>query len=156
MPNRTLKFYGQGYGASAPQITVSLNGNTVFMGPVDNSIDAEPPGVFVPADYDLLYQAELPMNYNNTTAAFSLSVTGGTGIYTGLVEINYNAMANAESSGSAGFFAIQPDANSNVSIDGQIVPVPDPRPEGQQGAWTYFVPAGSTMTATLNIPMGKD
>ena len=35
MANRTIKFLGQGYGATPAVITITANGNTVFSGPVD-------------------------------------------------------------------------------------------------------------------------
>jgi hypothetical protein len=35
MANSTIKFLGQGYGATPAEITITANGNTVFSGPVD-------------------------------------------------------------------------------------------------------------------------
>jgi hypothetical protein len=155
MTNRTLQFYGQGYGSTPPTITVTIDGNQVFSGPVLGSVDETPPQIFFPADYNQIYIAQLPIMANTTSYSFSLTVSGGLGIYTGLVKTNYNGTGNVASPSSGPTeFQVQPDVNSNVYINGQSVVTPDPKPDGQEGAWTYWIPSGSTMTATMTIQGG--
>jgi hypothetical protein len=42
MPNRTIKFLGQGYGATPAEVTITANGNTVFSGTVDTVDELRP------------------------------------------------------------------------------------------------------------------
>lgn len=160
MTNRTMEFYGQGYGVSAPVLTAVFNGQTIFVGPANNSLNEEPPMQLLPADYDLLFTAEIPLNSTEETANLSVSVSGGTGIFIGMIKINYaknnNLPGQPNSSGPTGYQVIYPDANSNVEINGSPVAVPDPRPPGLEGPWMYWVTEGGTFTSTVTIPPGLE
>jgi len=94
MANRTIQILGQGYGTDPAQITVTLNGNTVFSGTiatVDQPLPALP--MLLPAtldevlctfEIDLAFAGQIPM---------TCTVNSGTTIFAGILA-NYVAIPN--------------------------------------------------------------
>ncbi len=72
MANRTFKFYGQGWGPSPAQITVTFNGQNIFSGAIPTVPDRPPtgPGFFTPVY--LFTGGELDVA---ASGSFSLTVT---------------------------------------------------------------------------------
>jgi hypothetical protein len=87
MTNRTIQFFGQGYGTTAITANVQLNGNTVFTGEiptVDQSVS-----VF-PLDQVDIFNFELPLD---TVGPVSVAIlfTGAETVYVEQVLANYVA-----------------------------------------------------------------
>jgi len=162
MPNRTLQFFGQGYGPEAPIVTATIDGTTVFVGPVANFTDTAPPQIFVPADYEYLFSAEIPFNSANANLTMNVSFTGATALVLGEVLINYapQVVANSvvSSSGASGFLESYPagDCRTNVTIDGVSQTTPDPRPTGLEGDWTWQIAEGNVLSYTLLVNSGLE
>lgn len=162
MPNRTLQFFGQGYGSEAPIVTATIDGTTVFVGPVANFTDIAPPQIFVPADYEYLFSAEIPFNVANANLAMNVSFTGGTALILGEVMVNYapQVVANSvvSSSGATGFKESFPtgDCRINVAIDSVPQTTPDPRPTGLEGDWTWQIAEGNVLSCTLLVNAGLE
>jgi hypothetical protein len=82
MANRTIKFLGQGYGATPAQVTITANGNVVFSGAVDTVDQLRPvlPNPSLNLDGDLgtfeidqAFNGQIPMTctVNSGTVIFS-------------------------------------------------------------------------------------
>jgi hypothetical protein len=81
MANSTIKFLGQGYGATPAAITITANGNTVFSGPVDTVDQLRP--VLPNPDLNLVSNVgtfEVPQNFKGQIP-MTCTVTSGTVIF---------------------------------------------------------------------------
>ena len=87
MTNRTVQFWGQGYGATPCTITAYMAGVQVFAGdiPTLDSTDR------VPTDQQQLFSWEIPMDQANTTMTLALT---GSDIYLTQVLANYSRVIN--------------------------------------------------------------
>lgn len=161
MATRTLQFYGQGYGATAPTVTASINGTVVFDGPIAGSVDQTPPESFSRADNDLLFTADIERTPGSQTFPMTVTVTGGTAVIFNWIWANWSVVEQANvytSTGEAIFSGSDGsnDPRSNVTIDGSPRTTPNPRPPGQEGTWAWTVYSGSTMTCDVTIAGAKD
>ena len=59
MTNRTLQFYGKGYGATPVGITATIDGSTVFSGEIPTVNESI--GTIASAGQVLLFTTELPI-----------------------------------------------------------------------------------------------
>lgn len=145
MANRTLQFYGKGYGSSPAEITVKLDNEIVFDGAVptadqievDHSPDAQV--VLFTCEVPVLFEGKMPM---------SVTVNTGTVVF---AEVKGNHCYSGDN--LAGFFHIfNNDVRSSVKIDD----VDQTTLWETTGTWSWLVNAGSTLTYDLNINTGVE
>jgi hypothetical protein len=164
MTSRTFKQYGQGYGNTSVTITVKLDSQTVFSGPVE-TIDQETPwkahGVelcsFVGPDVS--FNGTLPLEISVANGDLLLSETLAN--YSNVYITDAQGNVNTYSSGSDEFAMFYQttidgvtysDPFTDEKIDGVLQDGP-PNPE-YTGQWGWVIRNGSTFTATLNIQPG--
>lgn len=77
MANKTIKFYGRGFGATPASVNVVYNGVTVYTGtvPTVNEAPTPLPGVD-PTTLDVLFTLDVPVEYSGF-APMSVEVTAG-------------------------------------------------------------------------------
>lgn len=93
MANKTIKFYGRGFGTTPAAINVVYNGNTVYTGEVP-TVD-EPPSALpdVPVDQlSFLFSLDVPVEYSGT-APMSVETTAGS-VTLGSELTNYKLLKN--------------------------------------------------------------
>ena len=80
MTNRTIQFYGQGFGITAVEISVTVNGSQVFDGPV-STLDQPMPSIPQwPLDQsEILFSIEVPVEFQGTVP-MEIAVNSGSGI----------------------------------------------------------------------------
>jgi hypothetical protein len=83
MADRTLKFYGQGYGTETVNINVTMDGTEVFSGPIVTS-DAQPD----PNTQEILFNTTISPEFTGSKAVV-ITVTGGSMMF-GRVTANYS------------------------------------------------------------------
>jgi hypothetical protein len=159
MTTRTFKQFGQAYGNTPASIAVLINGVNVFSGavPTENSALPEPP-------YTGIAGTEL-FTWTNTVdfagaQSFSISVENAPLLLLRTVADYVYPQPN-ELPEFNGFYTYQidgvtvADPLSNVAIDG--VPVQRATDNsGLSGQWNWLIPAGSTLTAILNVTAGVE
>jgi len=157
MTTRTVKILGLAYGSIPAEISVSLDGATVYSGTV-TTVDTPLPSL---PDFNLsnttveFCNFELPMDFSGTKS-ITCSVTKGVVIFA-QIDANY-CVINTDpviGTGPDGYFSvggIDSDARSNVYIDGiaQVVN----HTEAFGGTWWFKIPAGSTLTHDLDVQAG--
>lgn len=216
MTNRTIQFYGTGYGAEPVSITATANGNTVFNGTITTINEPLPTGAPDPAQFTVIFTMEIPVEFSGTVP-MSVTVNSGTGFAFAHVRSNYMYIPNpiysseqwtviSADAQSAESLAIQTslanppfsqseldtlsnpsttqaeyytilnahglipyimggpgnfsasfwptDSRTNVTIDGNPMTPPNPRPPEYTGDWTWKVPAASTLAFTFNTEAG--
>lgn len=87
---RTLQFYGKGYGATPATVTVTLDGDTVFDGPV-TTVD-QPTVDVLPEQQVVLFTCEVPVAFTGAVPMIC-TVNNGT-IYFNYVTGNYASIPN--------------------------------------------------------------
>jgi hypothetical protein len=155
---RTLQFLGQGWGSSPVSVTATINGSTVYTGNIDTKV--KPAGWYaLPyTDQVVLFTVDFDdTRYDNDgnptwagatddpptpaeTISFpmTISVTGGDGFTFGQVNISQNAdqttfiycYSNTDLDG---------ECRLEVTLDGEAVTPPGPRPSTEDGAWFWNV-----------------
>ena len=78
MTNRTVQFYGQGYGTVPAEITATLDGIVVYSGTVP-TIDQENYNR-MPEDQVLLFTAQVPVDFDGTKP-MTISVSNSTVVF---------------------------------------------------------------------------
>jgi hypothetical protein len=146
--SKTLQFFGNGYGPTGTDatVTVTFNGNAVFTGSVPTIHNAGEP-FKQPDEMQALFTVELPDE--STEGAFPMSVTVTAGDQVDFTQIFSNVNNEA---GNANVFLSMgtgTDNRNNVVIDG--VPQSIPQPRAESGEWTWSVPVGSTMTCDISV-----
>ena len=148
---RIFKQLGHAYGDSPVSIVAQIDGNTVFSGTVPTTDSAVPevePDVQL--GLDCFSWTEPTANFTGTRS-LSIAVSGG------VFQIGQTlAQANVANADQYGFVysanvggVIFSDPLTDVMIGGAAQTQPDdPTLPGQ---WGWTIPAGSTLTATLNI-----
>jgi hypothetical protein len=82
MTTRTVRFYGQGYGNTPVEITVTANGNTVYNGPVPTApVDPS-------TNSQTLFDMQLPIGFSGVIP-MSILVNSGEYIQLNDVDANY-------------------------------------------------------------------
>jgi hypothetical protein len=175
MANRTVRFLGQGYGATPATITVAVNGNVVFSGSVPTLDQAGPgPTGLAYADQQVLCE------YTGLAADFAgelpvtIQVTGGELVVFGEILANFASIVNKststpDTSGADGFIRIcttstapvatedtPNDERNTVTIDGEAATPPNPRPTGKFGTWFWPISVGSTFAFNVTVAQGRD
>jgi len=152
MTIRTFKQQGRGYGATPAVVTARLDGVQVFSGPV-STLNQPIPGGYTPgSNYGVdMYFWEGDFDFEGTRE-LSITVTNSPLLLT-------DTLADYTTDNSAVFNCFYyytvdgitiGDPLSNVKIDN----VPMSRTNNLTGQWCWTIPAGSTLTATINIDSG--
>lgn len=158
MTTRNFIQRGQAYGPTTASITASIDGTVVFSGPI-STVDTP-----MPTRPDLSTD---PMptifTWTNTVAfagtqSYSISVTGSPLLLSS--SSADNCVANNISSFLT-FYTYEidgvtvADPLTNVAIDG-VAMQRGPDNSTLSGQWEWVIPAGSTLTATLNVNAGVE
>lgn len=149
MMQRIFKQYGRGYDDSPVSIVAQIDGNTVFSGTVPTSNPPYPDSWSGGSDPNTECFSWTEPTANAVTRTLSITVTNGT-FQTGVTL----AQSDAGNAAAYGPFYEQlvgevmyGDPFSNVVIGGQSVDRPVNELPGQ---WNWNIPAGFTLTATVN------
>lgn len=86
--NRTLKFYGKGFGSSPVSINVTANGNVIYNGEVSTVDEPFTSDWFPPDQYNELFTTEIPVDFSGGIP-FTVSVNSGTGFKLAQTTANY-------------------------------------------------------------------
>ena len=157
MTIRNFKQCGQAYGSTPASITATIDGTVVFSGPV-STLDQPLP--ILPEPSDDVSPPTL-FTWTNTvdfagTQSYSIAVTGSPLLlgFTGADHCvaNYVAQFSSTYTYEIGGVVVA-DPLTNVSIDG-TVRTRGPDNQTLSGQWQWLIPAGSTLTATLNVNAG--
>lgn len=157
MTTRTVKMFGLAYGSSPAEISVTLDGVSVYTGTV-STVNAPVP--FLP-NLELantiveFCNFEIPMDTIGTKP-MTCTVTNGTVIFAD-ISANYCVIANTDpviGTGPDVFNNIDGsgDARSNVLLDGVEQPIN--HTEEFSGTWWFVVNTGSTLSYNLDIQAG--
>lgn len=95
MTNRTIRFYGKGFGATPAEMTVTLDGTEIFSGTVvtlDQPLDISTIPTWPDNFYDINFTAELPVLFDGEKP-MTVTVTNGT-VVVGDITANYLLIAN--------------------------------------------------------------
>ena len=158
MTNRTIQFYGQGFGTTAVEISVTANGSQVFNGPVSTVDQPLVPSQWPLEQSEILFSMEVPLEFQGPMP-IEITVNSGGGILFEKVAINYVPLHNNVSSGAQGFeFDIDEKIKNlltadDFSLDGNPT-LSLVCPTGLSGDWTLPLSVGSTVAFTLNINAG--
>jgi hypothetical protein len=154
MTTRTFRQHAQGFGAATTNITVTLNGQEIFSGPVATENAPLPvlPDPAVVID-NVIFTWENDTTFSGP-ATLEISVSGSPLLLADTVA-NYPTDAPEFSDQYLGFYSYQDsdvtvtDPFANEQIDG----IPVARVEGSDltGQWWWTIMPGSTFTATVNI-----
>jgi hypothetical protein len=94
MTNRTIQFYGQGFGTTAVGISVTANGSQTFNGPVPTLDQPMPSIPRWPLDQsEILFSIEVPVEFQGTVP-MEITVNSGSGILFQNVLANYVPIPN--------------------------------------------------------------
>jgi hypothetical protein len=156
MTTRTVKFLGLAYGSIPAEITVTVDGNTIYTGTVTTADSPVPslPDPELSATTEFC-EFEIPMEFSGTLPV-TCTVNSGTVIFA-QITANYCVIANTNPVVGAGpklFLGVNGagDARSNVFIDG-VAQTPN-YTEGLAGTWWFRVSAGSVLTHDLVVSAG--
>jgi len=158
MTNRTIQFYGQGFGSTAAEISVTANGSPVFNGPVPTVDQPLVPLPWPLEQSEIMFSMEVPIEFQGTMP-IEITVNYGSGILLEKLSINYVRLPNNVSSGAQGFeFDCDGKiknllATQDSSLDGNPIPCLV-CPPGLDGNWTLPLAVGSTFATTLDIDAG--
>jgi hypothetical protein len=157
MTTRTVKMFGLAYGSTPAEIAVTLDGATVYSGPVttDNTLPPSLPDLEIANATVEFCNFELPMEFDGTKP-MTCVVNTGTVIFA-QISANYCVIANTDpviGTGPDGFTGIAgiSDARSNVFINGVAQAIN--HTEDLDGTWWFKVPTGSTLTYDLDVVAG--
>jgi hypothetical protein len=143
--NRTVQFFGQGYGTIPASIVVKLEDLTIFSGEIPTI--AQSAYNTDPSDQVVLFTCELPVTFEGLKP-MSVEVLAGT-VVMAQIHANY-CFYNSEDL----YFNICPgqDARKNVKINGELQTPAQDLP----GTWSWTVPVGSTLSYDLNVIGGTE
>jgi hypothetical protein len=156
MITRTVKIFGQGFGSTPAEISVTLAGNVIYTGPVptlDQPVYALPNLEFT-SQIPEICNFEIAMDFSGTIP-MTCTVLAGTVIFA-QIEANYCAISGTDpviGNGPDLFLCIngKDDPRSNTYIDGVQRLV---NHEEYPGSWWHGLSAGSTLTYDLNVQAG--
>ena len=115
--NRTIQFFGLGFGTEPVQITVTVSGNTSFVGTIP-TVDAPlpPPAEnYPPSDFVELFTLQVPVEFDGSFP-MTISTTTGYGMLLGPTFANYIVIKNPIFSDSQ-FNIVNSNIRSQDSID---------------------------------------
>lgn len=93
MINRTVKFYGQGFGTSPVDVTVTANGETVYTGPVPTLDQPIPQTPYNQDDCVSLFTTQIPVDFSGSIP-MTIRVNSGYGIKFVTATANYVPVPN--------------------------------------------------------------
>jgi hypothetical protein len=165
---RTVKMWGRGFGSTPAEITVTLDGATIYSGTIttdDTPPWALPNPVYLNQEAELC-SFELPMDFSGQKS-MTCTVTNGIVIF-GTITANYCQLENLSipgtyvSSGPDMFLALSgvgalalTDVRSEVTID-TIEQSYHPPGSTLTGTWGWTVNPGSVLAYNLNAIAGVD
>jgi hypothetical protein len=144
--NRTVQFFGQGYGTDPAVIVVKLDNLVIYEGNVP-TIDQIGFNT-APEDQVVLFTCELPITFDGFKP-MTVEVVNGTVVFA-QVHANHCFQPNGENL----YFPIRQgvDARANVKINGTLqIPHMD-----LPGTWSWTVAAGDTLSYDLNVAHGTE
>jgi hypothetical protein len=151
MTTRTFKQYGQAYGSVPASITATIDGTVVFSGPIstlDTPFPSLPGNIITPEIFTWTNSLDF-----TGTQSFSIAVTGSPLLLSGTLA-DHCIANNATEFGVVFSFdddgVMVADPFTNVAIDG-VAKQRGPDNTAFPGQWQWLIPAGSTLTAVLNI-----
>jgi hypothetical protein len=157
MTTRTVKLFGLAYGSSPAEISVTLDGASIYTGTVTTNDTLVPalPNLDLDGTTVEFCNFEIPLDFAGNKS-MSCEVLNGTVIFAE-IKANYCAIANSDpviGTGPDVFSNIDGagDARSNVAINSaaQIVN----HTEELTGTWWFVVPTGSILTYDLDVQAG--
>ena len=158
MTTRNFKQRGQAYGSTPASITATIDGTVVYSGPI-STLDTPLPirpgvaNVSIPTIFTWTNNVDFA-----GTQSYSIAVTGSPLLlaFTGAdhcVANNVAQFGTIYTYDNDGVTVADP--LTNVAIDGQAIQR-GPDNSTLSGQWQWLIPAGSTLTATLNIKAGVE
>lgn len=161
MTSRTFKQAGIAYGRTPVTITVKIDDNTIYSGPVktiDDIIPSFPDPNWTSTNYLFTWQNDVEFS---GTQFLEINVGWGD-LLLAETTANYGFIIDPKDplykipNGPDNFVGFcterVSDPLSDVTIDG----IPQPRDDSLLGQWHWMIPAGSTFTAKINIPSGSN
>lgn len=138
--NRTIHFFGQGYGFEPARILVKLDNSEIFSGEIP-TINQETFNM-IPEDQTVIFLCELPIT-TQRLVPMSIDVISGTVVFAQITATH--CFDNCESI----FFPVcaGSDARKNVKIDG----VAQTTTQDLPGTWSWTVNAGSNLSYDLDL-----
>jgi hypothetical protein len=156
MTTRTVKMFGLAYGPTPAEITVTLDGVSVYTGTVTTADEPVPslPNIELVDTTVEFCNFEIPMEFSGAKP-MTCTVNSGTVIFADILA-NYVVADNTDpvaGSGPDQFFGIDGagNARSSVFIDGVEQPM---NHEEFGGSWWFKVSEGSTLSYNLDIQAG--
>ena len=158
MTTRNFIQCGQAYGSTTASITATIDGTVVFSGPVSTVNTPVPTRPDVSTD-----TVPTIFTWTNTVAfagtqSYSIAATGSPLLldFTGADHCVANNVAEFLSFYTYAIGGVTvPDPFTNVAIDG-VAMQRGPDNSTLSGQWQWLIPAGSTLTATLNVNAGVE
>lgn len=150
-PTRTLRFYGKAYGETPVSLTVSINGNELFNGPVSTAPGTPPRGL-ANNEQEILFTVPFPRGATGRGSfPMTVAVSGGDSVILGSIDSNYAPTGVGTDTGADTYWGVyNGDARSDVQIDG--VAQADPVREAEYtGSYCWLVYTGSTLSCNLNL-----
>jgi hypothetical protein len=143
--NRTVQFFGQGYGVTPVKLIVKLEDLIIFSGEI-STIDQSGFNT-APEDQVVLFTCELPVVFEGLKP-MSVEVLNGTAVLAHVHATHCYANCNDL------YFPLCPgaDARKNVRIDGELQTTSQDLP----GTWSWTVSAGSTLSYDLDVVGGTE
>ena len=142
--NRTVQFFGQGYGVSPAKIVAKLDGLEIYNGEIP-TLD-QPSYNTAPEDQVVLFTCELPVEFDGLIP-MSVEVVEGTAVFAHVLA-NHCFHPNGENE----YYPVRQgtDARKNVKIDNE----PQTPAFELPGTWSWTVSQGSTLTYDLHVGGG--
>ena len=144
--NRTVQFFGQGYGTDPAVIVVKLDNLVIYEGnvPTIDQIGFNN----APEDQVVLFTCELPITFDGFKP-MTVEVVNGMVVFA-QVHANHCFQPNGENL----YFPIRQgvDARANVKINGTLQ-IPNME---LAGTWSWTVSAGDTLSYDLNVAQGTN
>lgn len=159
MTTRNFKQCGQAYGSTPASITATIGGTVVFSGEISTldqplPIFPEPaPNVAPPTLFTWINTVDF-----SGTQSYSIAVTGSP-LLLGSIAVDHVIANNAAEFGLVYTYdddgVMISDPLTNVAID-NVAQQRGPNNSEFPGQWHWLIPAGSTLTATLNVTAGVE
>lgn len=150
---------GQAYGSTAASITATIDGTVVYSGPIstlDASVPSQPEpeaNVAPPTIFTWTNNVDF-----SGTQSYSIAVTGSPLLlaFTGADHCVANNVAQFNTIYTYDDDGVTvADPLTNVAIDG-VAMQRGPDNSTLSGQWRWLIPAGCTLTATLNVNAGVE
>jgi hypothetical protein len=145
MTNRTVQFYGKGYGAEPAEILVEMGDTIVFDGVVSTINQATYDQL--PEQQEILFTCELPVEFSGSIPMV-ITVNSGTVVF---AHVHANRSFPGQSITTFLPIIHGTDARSNVFING----ISQKPAWDNAGTWSWTVSRGDSLTYDLNVVAGS-